>query len=220
MKWHRKSEEGSPAEPVFDLDADVEQTVERPAEPAPGSDADVEQTAERPAEPVASVEMPFAGTSVASGGGSFLGIPRVRGNWDLVVTGEAPGLTGADELGFVAVEDGDIFMDSQLPEGDVTPLAEAIELRIQPPYRAYGARQEGDQWAVAARAIDLGHFEATGDEIELTVRGGERELVVDGSRSLGSVPELERLGEEECADFFARAVRIEDGLWELTISPL
>ena len=202
MKWHRKSEEENPAERAVDPEADAEPTVERPAEP--------EEL----------VETPFAGTSVASGGGSFVGIPRARGNWDLVVTGEAPGLIGSDELGFVAVEDGDIFMDSQYPEGDVTPLAEAVELQIQPPYRAYGARQAGDLWAIAARGIDLGHFQATGDEIELTVRGGERELVVDGSRSLGSVPELERLGEVEGADFFARAVRIEDDLWELTISLL
>ncbi len=202
MKWRRKSEEESSAEPVFDLDAGVEQTFERPAEPLPPTEATL------------------AGTSVERGGLSFVGIPRTRGNWDLVVTGEAPGLTGADELGFVAVEDGDIFMDSQLPEGDVTPLAEAIELQIQPPYRAYGTRQQGDLWAVAARGIDLGRFKATGEEIELTVRGGERELLVDGRKSFGSVPELERLGEEEGADFFARAVRIEDDLWELAISPL
>jgi hypothetical protein len=37
---------------------------------------------------------------------------------------------------------------------------------------------------------------------------------------LGNVPELERLGAEEGADFFARAVRVEDDLWELTINPL
>jgi len=199
VKWHRKSEEESPAEPALDLGLD---DVERPAEPVPP------------------LEATLAGSSVAHGGLSFVGIPRTRGNWDLVVTGEAPGLTGSDELGFVAVEDGDIFMDSQYPEGDVTPLAEAVELQIQPPYRAYGARQEGDLWAVAARGIDLGRFQATGDELELTVRGGERELVVDGRTAFSSVPELERLGAEEGADFFARAVRIDDDLWELTISPL
>ncbi|MGA9762659.1 MAG: hypothetical protein WBQ14_09570 [Gaiellaceae bacterium] len=202
MKWHRKSEEEPPAGPLFDLEAESERSVERPAEPTPPTEATM------------------AGTAVGQGGASFMGIPRMRGNWDLVVTGEAPDLTGADELGFVAVEDGDIFMDSQLPEGDVTPLAEAVELKIQPPYRAYGARQGGDLWAVAAREIDLGHFAATGEEIELTVRGDERELVVDGRRSFASVPELEQLGRGEGADFFARAVRIEDDLWELTISPL
>jgi hypothetical protein len=202
VKWHRKNDEEGPAEAALDLGADLEQTAERPAEPAE------------------SVEMPFAGTSVASGGGSFVGIPRTRGNWDLVVTAEAPGLTGSDELGFATCEDGDIFMDSQYPEGDVTPLAEAIELRIERPYRAYGARQEGDLWAVAARKIELGRFKAAGYEIELTIRDGERELIVDGRKSSGSVPELERLGQEEGADFFARAVCIDDDLWEVTISPL
>lgn len=202
MKWHRKREQEPAGEPPLDLGTDAEQTVERPAEPT------------------ALVETSFAGTSVEHGGGSFVGIPRMRGNWDLVVTKTAPGLTGSDELGFVAVEDGDIFMDSQLPEGDVTPLAEAIELQIQPPYRAYGARQEGDLWAVAARAIEIARFQAAGDEIELTVREGKHELLVDGRKSFGSVVELERLGEEEGADFFARAVRIEDDLWEVTVSPL
>ena len=202
MKWHRKSEKESPAKPAFNLDAENERTVERPADPVPPTEATL------------------AGTSADHGGLSFIGVPRTRGNWDLVVTAEAPGLVGADEVGFVAVEDGDIFMDSQLPEGDVTPLAEAIELQIQPPYRAYGTRKQDDLWAVAARAIELGHFSADGEEIELTVRDGERELLVDGRKSLGSVPELERLGEGEGADFFARAVRIEDDLWEVSVSPL
>ena len=202
MKWHRKSEKESPAKPAFDLDAENERTVERPADPVPPTEATL------------------AGTSADHGGLSFIGVPRTRGNWDLVVTAEAPGLVGADEVGFVAVEDGDIFMDSQLPEGDVTPLAEAIELQIQPPYRAYGTRKQDDLWAVAARGIELGHFSAAGEEIELTVRDGERELLVDGRKSFGSVLELERLGEAEGADFFARAVRIEDDLWEVSVSPL
>ncbi len=201
MKWHRKSEESTAA-------------------PAPSFDGEAEPSAAHPAEPLPPMEATLAGTAVERGGASFMGIPRTRGNWDLVVTAEAPGLTGADELGFVTVEDGDILMDAQLPEGDVTPLAEAIELRIPPPYRSYGARQEGDLWAVSARAIEIGRFDATGAEIELTIRGGERELVVDGRKSFGSVPELERLGKEQGADFFAHAVRIEDDLWELTISPL
>jgi hypothetical protein len=173
----------------------------------------------RPVEPVPT-GVSLAGMSVEKGGASFLGVPRARGDWDLVITGEAPDLTGSDELGFVVVEDGDIFMDSQLPEGDVTPLAEAIEMQIQPPYRAYGVRQEGDLWAVAARGIELAHFQAAGDEIKLTVRGDERELVVDGRKSFGIAPELEQLGKEASEDFFARAVRIEDDLWEVTINPL
>ena len=173
----------------------------------------------RPSEPV-SFDSTYPGSTIDDGRLAFAGVPRIRGDWDFVITGEAPELTGSNELGFVVVEDGDIFMDSQLPEGDVTPLAEAIELQIQPPYRAYGVRQEGDLWAVAARGIELGHFQAAGDEIELTFRGDERELVVDGRKSFGSVPELERFGKEASDDFFARAVRIENDLWEVTVNLL
>ena len=126
-----------------DVDGALRREVE--AEGAPAI-AGGEDEIERPAEPVAT-GMSLAGTSAEQGGLAFIGIPRLGGDWDLVVTGEAPDLTGADELGFVVVEDGDIFMDSQLPDGDVTPLAEAIELQIQPPYRAYGVRQEADLWA-------------------------------------------------------------------------
>jgi hypothetical protein len=183
------------------------------------TDSGEEDVADRPTEPV-SFDSTYAGSTIDDGRLAFAGVPRLRGDWDLVVTAEAPDLTGSDELGFVAVENGDIFMDSQLPEGDVTPLAEAIELQIEPPYRAYGIRQEGDLWAVSARAIELGRFQATGDEIELTVRGDERELVVDGMKSFGSVPELEQLGEEASEDYFVRAVRIDDDLWEVTVSPL
>ena len=199
-------------------DADDALRREAGAEGAPAT-AGEEDEVERPADPVAT-EMSLAGTSSEQGGRAFIGIPRLRGDWDLVVTGEAPALTGADELGFVVVEDGDIYMDSHLPEGDVTPLAEAIELQIQPPYRAYGVRQEADLWAVAAREIELGRFQATGDELELTVRGDERELVVDGRKSFGGAPELEQIGKKAAKDFFVRAERIEDDLWEITVNSL
>jgi hypothetical protein len=198
-------------------DDDVEEVLRREIEAErTGAGAD---EVEKPAEPV-TMDATFAGAGADSGALAFAGVPRIRGDWDLVITGEAPGLTGADELGFVVVEDGDIYMDSQLPDGDVTPLAEAIELQLEPPYRAYGIRQEADVWAVAAREIAIGRFQAAGDEIELTLRGGERELLVDGRKSFGSVPELEQIGKEAGKDFFARASRVEDDFWELTIDPL
>jgi len=200
---------------------DVDEPLRRTAEAESASaSSGGEDEVERPAEPVPTVGMSLAGTGAEQGGLAFIGIPRLGGDWDLVITGEAPELAGADELGFVVIEDGDIYMDSHLPTGDVTPLAEAIELQLAPPYRAYGVRQEADLWAVAVREIELGRFQTTGDELELTVRGGQNELVVDGKRSFGSVPELERIGKEASVDFFARALRIDEDLWEITISSL
>jgi hypothetical protein len=180
---------------------------------------DAAAAVDRPSEPV-SMGATFAGSSADQGVLAFAGIPRTRGDWDIVITGEAPELTGADELGFVVVEDGDIYMDSHLPDGDVTPLAEVIELQPQLPDRAAGVRQEGDLWAVSAREIELARFRAVGDQIELTARGGEHELVVDGRKSFGGVPELEQLGKSVSEDFFARAERVEDDLWEIEINPI
>jgi hypothetical protein len=199
-----------------DVDEPLRRTAEAENAPTDSDDDEVE----RPAEPVPTVGMSLAGTSAEQGGLAFIGIPRLGGDWDLVITGEAPELTGADELGFVVVEDGDIYMDSHLPDGDVTPLAEAIELQLPPPYRAYGVRQEADLWAVSAREIKLGRFQTTGDELELTIRGDQRELVVDGKKSFGSVPELEQIGKEASVDFFARASRIDGDLWEITVGSL
>lgn len=164
--------------------------------------------------------MPFAGASVAQGGMAAVGVPRFGGDWDLVSSGEAPGLIGADVLGFVTDENGDIYMDSALPDGDVTPLAEEVEKQLRPPYRVQGTRQQGDLWSLAAGEIKIGRFETGGDELELTVRDGERELMVDGRKSFGSVPELERLGATAGDDYFVRASRIEDGLWEVSVNPL
>jgi hypothetical protein len=43
---------------------------------------------------------------------------------------------------------------------------------------------------------------------------------VDGARSFGTVPELERIGSREGAAYVVRARRLEGRLWEVEISPL
>jgi len=161
----------------------------------------------------------YAGKLMADGGLAPWGIPRERGDWDAVVSVNAPALDG-DEVEFVVIEGGDVFMESSLPDGDVSLLADAVEKEVQPPYRARAVRHEGDLWTVSARRLRLERFEAVGDEIELTVSGTEHKLVVDGQESLGTVPPLELRGRETVDHFFAHAVRIEDDLWEVEINPL
>lgn len=161
----------------------------------------------------------YAGRLMSEGGLAPWGVPRERGDWDTVVSVNAPDLDG-DEAEFVVVEDGDVFMESALPDGDVSPLADAIEKELQPPYRARAVRHEGDLWAVSARRLKLERFEAEGDEIELTVNGMEHRLAVDGNERYGTVPALELRGKDSVDHFFAHAVRIEGDLWEVEINPL
>jgi hypothetical protein len=109
-----------------------------------------------------------------------------------------------------------------LPDGALlgeeaqSPLADALE--IEPPYRAEAVRREGDLWAVAARRIDVVELaqQIDGDTVDLTVVDGERTLTIDGLRSFGSVPELER----RQRSYAVRAERLDGDLWEVRVSPL
>ena len=146
------------------------------------------------------------------------GVPRPR-RWDAVGSAEAAGLTG-DEVHFVALPNGDLVVDEEEPPDTVAPLAEAIEQAIAPPYRAEAVRRDREIWAVAARRVEVAELETAGDELELTVHDGERTLTLDGERSFGSVPQLERLGSREGAAYVVRARRLEDRLWEVEVNPL
>jgi hypothetical protein len=146
------------------------------------------------------------------------GVPRPR-RWDAVASATAAGLTG-DELHFVALPNRDLVVDEDEPDDTVAPLADAIEELVDPPYRAEAVRRDADMWAVAARRIEVAELEAPGDEIELTVSGGERVLKVDGERSFGSIPALEQIGQREGDSYVIRARRLDERFWEVDASPL
>jgi hypothetical protein len=146
------------------------------------------------------------------------GVPRPR-RWDSVASAEAPGLEG-DAVHFVALPNGDLVVDEDEPNDTLDPLAQAVEETLQPPYRAEAVRRQADVWAVAGRRIQVAEVEATGDELELIARGGERTLTVDGMRVFGSVPELERLGERQAAEYVVRARRLDEKFWEVEANAL
>jgi hypothetical protein len=142
------------------------------------------------------------------------GVPRQR-EYDAVVTTEAPDVDGTT-VRFVALEDGSLLLEEG--DGDLTPLADAIEQQIKRPYRATAVRRGESQWAVAAhglRVIELP--EPGGDEVELAVRGEERTLVIDGNRAFGTLPELEALAP---GDAVVRAARLDGDVWEVRVDPL
>jgi hypothetical protein len=142
------------------------------------------------------------------------GVPRER-QYDAVATTDAPDAEGAAAR-FVGLEDGTLLVEEG--DGDLGPLADAIEQEIKRPYRATAIRRSETQWAVAAHALRVVELpEPGGDEIELVVRGEDRTLVVDGNRSFGTFPELEKLAEQ---DAVIRAARLDGTLWEVRVDPL
>jgi hypothetical protein len=142
------------------------------------------------------------------------GIPRER-QYDAVAATEAPDVEG-DAARFVGLEDGSLLVEEG--DGDLTPLADAIEQEIARPYRATAVRRGETTWAVAAHRLRVVQLpEPGGDEVELVVNGDEKTLVVDGIRSFGTMPELEQLTD---GDAVIRAARLDGDLWEVRVDPL
>lgn len=146
------------------------------------------------------------------------GIPRER-EWDAVASAEAPGLPG-DEVEFVALEDGSLVVDEDVPDGTVEALADALSLPA--PYHAFGLRQDADVWSVAAKSVQVLQVpeQVEGDEIQLVVTDETRTLLVDEAQSMTSIPSLEAFAAEQFGSFVLRASRLDDLLWEVTVIPL
>ena len=132
----------------------------------------------------------------------------------------APSLP-ADEIHFVALPDGTLVLDEDEEPGTIGPLADAVESRIQAPYRAEAVRRSDAEWAVAARRIEVVELEdLQGDEAELVVTREGHVLRVDGRTMLGSAPSLERVGRGRGSEYVVRARRVDGNLWETEASAL
>jgi len=133
--------------------------------------------------------------------------------WDLVTSVTAPGIAG-DQVEFATLSSGDMIVDTETGDGDLSPLADAVEKELSPPYRVVGRRQDDDVWGIAARTIDVVelHFEG-GDEIELVENEGVTDLSVDGEPWKQMIPELERAGETLGSDFVVQADRLDGDFW-------
>jgi hypothetical protein len=139
--------------------------------------------------------------------------------WDAVVSAEAADVRG-QEVDFVSLPDGLLIVEDGEAEGDLTPLAEAVETRLAVPYRAHATRQSEQVWAVAARTIETASFTADGDEITLSEHDGNRTMTVDSEETVASIPELEQIGRREGDSYVVRAQRLDGDLWEVSANPL
>ena len=146
-------------------------------------------------------------------------MPRIR-RWDAVAPATTAGLRG-NTVHFVALPDGTLVVDEDEPDGALTPLADALEATLAPPYRAEAVRRGAETWAVAGRRVDvLAVPSLDGEEAELVVNAGDRSLTVDGLRRLARAPALEGAGARQGAEYVVRARRLDGELWEVEATPL
>ncbi len=165
---------------------------------------------------------PLAGRYPADSGWAVWKTAMARpGEYDAVVSVHAPQI-GGTRVEFATLPNGDVIVDSEQGDTDVSPLADAVERQVKPPYRVVAQRGEGDLWSVAARGIDVVPVDFSGgDEIELASVGGRVELTVDGEPWNDRIPELEGAGEAaEGHDYVVQAERLDGDLWEVRASPL
>jgi hypothetical protein len=165
---------------------------------------------------------PQAGLHPAqSAWGAIAGFGPRPAEWDVFVTVAAPAI-GGDEVEFATLPEGDIIVDSESGDSDLSPLADAVEPEVERPYRVVARRGEGDLWSVAARGIDVLRLDfSDGDELELASVGGRTDLKVDGEPSDAHIPELEQAGEAASGeDYVVQAERLDGDLWEVRASPL
>ena len=156
-----------------------------------------------------------------------LGVPDYHGvqrprRWDAVVMVEAPGIEG-DDATFVVLADGSVLLDEGVEEEALEPIAAELDAAVDAPYRVEAVRRHDDVWAAAARRIEvveLADLADDGEELTLTYHDGSRTLEVDGRPEFGSVPELERVAGARFASYVARASRLDNDLWEVSITPL
>jgi hypothetical protein len=168
---------------------------------------------------------PYAGSYPADANGGIVpaSLDRAMARpavWDLVTTVTAPGIAG-DRVEFATLPAGDMIVDTETGDSDLSPLADAVEKQLKPPYRVLARREDDDLWSMAARTIDV--VELTfdgGDEIELVENEGSTELRVDGKPWNQEIPELERAGETLGTDFVVQADRLDGDLWEIRVSAL
>jgi len=156
--------------------------------------------------------------------GGLLGVPGISGvargrTWDAVVSAHAPDVTG-DSVVFVALADGTLVVEEDVPDGSLAPLADAIETTVAPPYRAAGARTDADVWSAIAESVSIVEISLdNGDVIDLSVVDGVRELTIDGESTIRPVAALDELAAQH-GDISLHAERVDGDLFAVDVFPL
>ena len=145
------------------------------------------------------------------------GFAQPRGPWDVVTSAHASDLPG-ETVSFVALEDGTLVVDDDIPDGSATPLADAVEKELAPPYEAVAVRREGEDglWRVAAVNVLVAPAEPDdADRVELARVDGELTSTIDGTESTPrSAPRgLLDLLEQADGDAALTAERLDETTW-------
>jgi hypothetical protein len=142
---------------------------------------------------------------------------------------DAPELRGASAVTL----EGRAFADAVVGDGVPSAFLAALDADLERPYEFLAVRRTPECWAVAGRRLHSELVELPAEvaatSLEVVVApDAERSAFADGERVtdwvnavLGEVlAELERRGRARFQAFVARADKLGDDRWELTVDPL
>ncbi len=161
------------------------------------------------------------------------GLSRVR-RWDATWLVDLPALdaAGVEELELLVLEDGSLVGAEGVGDEAAQALAAVVAGSVDRPYAVNATRRPDNRWAVGARSLDveivaLSASISAGSLEVVAAPDGEVTSSVDGEPVETPLPELavalheiEERGRARFESFVARADRVGDGRWALTVNPL
>jgi len=138
----------------------------------------------------------------------------------VVVSLLAPDIAG-DYAVFVGLPERLIIVEEQEGDSDLGVLADAVEKRLQAPYRARALRVDDRRFVVVAGEIETIELPGLDGEelVVFALPDGQRTAVLDGARYQLASAEVESiLGES--APCLLRLENVDESVWEISIDLL
>lgn len=138
----------------------------------------------------------------------------------VVVSLLAPDVAG-DYAVFVALPERLIIVEEQEGDSDLSVLADAVEKRLQAPYRARALRVDGRRFVVVASEIETVELPGLGGEelVVFALPDGQRTAVLDGAQYELANSEVESIL-AEAAPCLLRLENVDEYVWELSVDLL
>jgi hypothetical protein len=145
------------------------------------------------------------------------GAEKSRG---VVVSLLAPDIAG-DYAVFVVLPERLIIVEEQEGDSDLGVLADAVESRLEAPYRARALRVDERRFVVVASEIETIELPGLAGEelVVFALPDGQRTAVLDGETHELSQPELEPILEES-VPCLLRLENIDESVWNLNVDLL
>jgi hypothetical protein len=138
----------------------------------------------------------------------------------VVVSLLAPDVAG-DYAIFVALPERLLIVEEQEGDSDLSVLADAVEKRLQAPYRARALRVDERRFVVVASEIETVELPGLDGEelVVFALPDGQRTAVLDGASYQLSNPEVEAILEES-APCLLRLENVDESVWEVSVDLL